>query len=975
MTDQRLGLQPHLGRGLDIASIDGEIVSPGSAARPRGRVRAVASSTPRSARTRSARRSRSAARATSPTPRTRTTSTSASRPRSPPTSSRPAARRRAAAAAPAVAAPAAAGRAAAAAAAPAAPARRSAGGPAARVRPLRGDRAARAGEGRRRRGRRRRDSGLSSALDPERSRRTGRGAARARRPAPRRPRTSPPARSTSARPATPTRATTRRKEQIAAWMAAEAEKRGLPPQLPVMAALVESGLKNLNFGDADSRRLLPDARSSFWNQGDYAGYADDPEKQIDWFLDQAEAVKAQRVARGQSSPTPTSSANGSPTSSAPPSSTAAATSSSSTRPTTCSNAPRPRRPPATPRRRPRRPRGASPTPRPPPAMARGAGREGARRARPRRRSTLGTPYKWGGSTPQTGFDCSGLVQWAYAQGGHPDPARDRPADRARRTARRCGAPSCCPATSSSSATRAATSTTSACRSAATSSSTRRTPATWSRSRASTSRTTRQQFTGGRRFDQAATRRARGAGAPVAAAPAGRAGRRPGRGRAGAGAPSRRDAAEADRPGSGLFKAITSQEARNHEARRAATRRHADGSGPSARPQRLRRLFLARRSRPRTPAATRPQAAGGRPAARVRAGPAARGRRRPAPPPAAARRPPAARAAAASPPRRRPAGPAPDLADVPAGYPGDDAGQAALAKWLAKQAEKAGLPPELPVMASLVESGVQNLELRRRGLRRLLPDARRASGTRASTPATRSNPGAAGEVVHRPRARGQEAARSRAATPTSARTRASGASGSPTSSGPRSSTAAATSCASPRRAGCCAERRAQARRRAQSSPPPLLDHAAVAAVRGRRLRASGVVRGASLRAWASCVVGVVRRRRLRSCVVVLRRRRSVVEDEVDEEVVGLGFFSGTFSAGRLAAAPAPRGDGGAADARSPRPARAHRLAAAAWGSSPPPALDDAERGGEGDDGDDGDDERSGEAACWFLYASSARSRIA
>ena len=30
---------------------------------------------------------------------------------------------------------------------------------------------------------------------------------------------------------------------------------------------------------------------------------------------------------------------------------------------------------------------------------------------------LGTPYHWGGSTPQTGFDCSGLMQWAYAKAG------------------------------------------------------------------------------------------------------------------------------------------------------------------------------------------------------------------------------------------------------------------------------------------------------------------------------------------------------------------------------------------------------------------------------------------------------------------------------------------------------------------------------------------------------------------------------
>lgn len=30
---------------------------------------------------------------------------------------------------------------------------------------------------------------------------------------------------------------------------------------------------------------------------------------------------------------------------------------------------------------------------------------------------LGTPYRWAGSSPSTGFDCSGLLVWAWAQVG------------------------------------------------------------------------------------------------------------------------------------------------------------------------------------------------------------------------------------------------------------------------------------------------------------------------------------------------------------------------------------------------------------------------------------------------------------------------------------------------------------------------------------------------------------------------------
>jgi hypothetical protein len=87
------------------------------------------------------------------------------------------------------------------------------------------------------------------------------------------------------------------KEQVAAWMAKMAEERGLPRELPIMASMVESGMRNLHYGDADSVGFFQ-MRVGIWNRGDYAGFSDKPELQVKWFLDQAVAAKRQRIAQG-----------------------------------------------------------------------------------------------------------------------------------------------------------------------------------------------------------------------------------------------------------------------------------------------------------------------------------------------------------------------------------------------------------------------------------------------------------------------------------------------------------------------------------------------------------------------------------------------------------------------------------------------------------------------------------------------------
>jgi hypothetical protein len=85
--------------------------------------------------------------------------------------------------------------------------------------------------------------------------------------------------------------------EIAKWMAKQAQRAGLPPELPVMASLVESGVKNLNYGDADSVGFFQ-MRVGIWDKGAYAGFQHKPELQVKWFIDHALAVKRQAIASG-----------------------------------------------------------------------------------------------------------------------------------------------------------------------------------------------------------------------------------------------------------------------------------------------------------------------------------------------------------------------------------------------------------------------------------------------------------------------------------------------------------------------------------------------------------------------------------------------------------------------------------------------------------------------------------------------------
>lgn len=79
---------------------------------------------------------------------------------------------------------------------------------------------------------------------------------------------------------------------LSKWMASRAAAAGLPPELPIMAALVESNIRNLKYGDADSVGFFQ-MRLSIWS-AKYPNYSDNPDQQMQWFIDQAIAVRRRR---------------------------------------------------------------------------------------------------------------------------------------------------------------------------------------------------------------------------------------------------------------------------------------------------------------------------------------------------------------------------------------------------------------------------------------------------------------------------------------------------------------------------------------------------------------------------------------------------------------------------------------------------------------------------------------------------------
>jgi hypothetical protein len=83
---------------------------------------------------------------------------------------------------------------------------------------------------------------------------------------------------------------------IARWMARAAAMRDVPQELPVMAALAESGLRNLNRRGNPFTGFFSMHRSL--DKGEYHGFPRNPALQLEWFLDTAVIVRQREIAEG-----------------------------------------------------------------------------------------------------------------------------------------------------------------------------------------------------------------------------------------------------------------------------------------------------------------------------------------------------------------------------------------------------------------------------------------------------------------------------------------------------------------------------------------------------------------------------------------------------------------------------------------------------------------------------------------------------
>jgi hypothetical protein len=86
------------------------------------------------------------------------------------------------------------------------------------------------------------------------------------------------------------------RKPIAQWMARGVAVRDLPEQLPVMAGLAESGLRNLHTKGNPFAGFFSMHRSL--DAGPYRGFRKDPDLQLRWFTDTAIAVRQRKIAQG-----------------------------------------------------------------------------------------------------------------------------------------------------------------------------------------------------------------------------------------------------------------------------------------------------------------------------------------------------------------------------------------------------------------------------------------------------------------------------------------------------------------------------------------------------------------------------------------------------------------------------------------------------------------------------------------------------